>query len=122
MIAARFFNNYRRFKRDSKNTILITGWQAPYTLGRRIVEKEQTVKIFGDEFPVKANVEIITGFSGHADRDELLAWAGAMQKKPEHTFIVHGEIEPAQALADSLQTGLGFKNISIPDMNQTFDI
>jgi metallo-beta-lactamase family protein len=51
-------------------------------------------------------VEVITGFSGHADRDELLAWAGAMQKKPEHTFVVHGEIESA----------------TIPDMDQTFEI
>ncbi len=122
MEGGRILHHLRSRISDSRNTILITGWQAPYTLGRRIVEKEQTVKIFGDEFPVKANVEIITGFSGHADRDELLAWAGAMQKKPEHTFIVHGEIEPAQALADSLQTGLGFKNINIPDMDQTFDI
>jgi metallo-beta-lactamase family protein len=122
MEGGRILHHLRSRISDSRNTILITGWQAPYTLGRRIVAKEPTVKIFGEEFPVKANVEIITGFSGHADRDELLAWAGAMQKKPEHTFIVHGEIEPAQALADSLQTGLGFKNISIPDMNQTFDI
>jgi metallo-beta-lactamase family protein len=122
MEGGRILHHLRSRISDSRNTILITGWQAPYTLGRRIVKKEPTVKIFGEEFPVKANVEVITGFSGHADRDELLAWAGAMQKKPEHTFIVHGEIEPAQALADSLQTGLGFKNISIPDMNQTFDI
>ena len=71
---------------------------------------------------VKADVEVITGFSGHADRDELLAWAGAMEKKPEHTFIVHGEIESAQALADSLKTGLGFNNIAIPDMDQSFEI
>ena len=122
MEGGRILHHLRSRISDSRNTILITGWQAPYTLGRRIVKKEPTVKIFGEEFPVKANVEVITGFSGHADRDELLAWAGAMQKKPEHTFIVHGEIEPAQALADSLQTGLGFKNISIPDMDQTFDI
>ena len=45
-----------------------------------------------------------------------------MEKKPEHTFIVHGEIESAQALADSLKTGLGFNNIAIPDMDQSFEI
>ena len=122
MQGGRILHHLRSRISDSRNTILITGWQAPYTLGRRIVNKEPTVKIFGDKFQVKANVEVITGFSGHADRDELLAWAGAMQKKPEHTFIVHGEIEPAQALADGLQTGLGFKNITIPDMDQTFEI
>jgi len=107
---------------DSRNTILVSGWQAPNTLGRRIVNKEPTVRIFGETFSVKADVEVITGFSGHADRDELLAWAGAMQKKPEHTFVVHGEIESAKALAESLQKGLGFNNISIPDMDEAFEI
>ena len=122
MEGGRILHHLRNRISDSRNTILVSGWQAPNTLGRRIVNQEPTVKIFGEEFPVKADVEVITGFSGHADRDELLAWAGAMQKKPEHTFVVHGEIESAQALEDSLQTGLGFNNIIIPDMDQTFEI
>jgi metallo-beta-lactamase family protein len=122
MEGGRILHHLRSRISDSRNTILVSGWQAPNTLGRRIVNKEPTVRIFGEEFPVKADVEVITGFSGHADRDELLAWAGAMEKKPEHTFIVHGEIESAQALADSLKTGLGFNNIAIPDMDQTFEI
>jgi metallo-beta-lactamase family protein len=71
---------------------------------------------------MKAHVEIITGFSGHADRDELLAWAGAMQKKPTQTFVVHGEEESARALGESLQTELGFNSIAIPDMHQSFEI
>ena len=122
MEGGRILHHLRSRIGDSRNTILVSGWQAPNTLGRRIVNKEPTVRIFGEEFPVKADVEVITGFSGHADRDELLAWAGAMQKKPGHTFVVHGEIESAQALADSLHSGLGFNNITIPDMNQTFEI
>ena len=122
MEGGRILHHLRSRISDSRNTILVTGWQAPYTLGRRIVNKEPTVKIFGEEFPVKADVEVITGFSGHADRDELLAWAGAMQKKPEHTFVVHGEIDSAQVLTDSLQSDLGFNNVAIPDMDQTFEI
>ena len=122
MEGGRILHHLRSRISDSRNTILVTGWQAPYTLGRRIVNKEPIVKIFGEEFPVKADVEVITGFSGHADRDELLAWAGAMQKKPEHTFVVHGEIDSAQALTDSLQSDLGFNNVAIPDMDQTFEI
>jgi metallo-beta-lactamase family protein len=118
----RILHHLRNRINDPKNSILITGWQAPYTLGRRIVNKEPTVKIFGEDFPVKADIEVITGFSGHADRDELLAWAGAMEKKPEHTFVVHGEIESAQALADGLEKGPGFKNITVPDMGQSFEI
>jgi metallo-beta-lactamase family protein len=122
MEGGRILHHLRSRISDSRNTILVTGWQAPNTLGRRVVSKEPVVKIFGDEFNMKAHVEVITGFSGHADRDELLTWAGAMQKKPEHTFIVHGEEESSQALADSLQTGLDFKNIAIPDMHQSFEI
>jgi len=122
MEGGRILHHLRSRISDSRNTILVTGWQAPNTLGRRVVSKEPVVKIFGDEFNMKAHVEVITGFSGHADRDELLTWAGAMQKKPEHTFIVHGEEESSQALADGLQTELGFGNINIPDMHQSFEI
>jgi len=122
MEGGRILHHLRNRISDSRNTILVTGWQAPNTLGRRIVNKEKLVRIFGEEFAVKAEVEVITGFSGHADRDELLAWAGAMRKKPEHTFVVHGEMESAKALSEGLQTGLGFTNITIPDMNQTFEI
>ena len=122
MEGGRILHHLRNRISDSRNTILITGWQAPNTLGRRIVNKEPSAKIFGEEFPVKAHVEVITGFSGHADRDELLTWAGAMRKKPARTFVVHGEIESSQALAASLQTGLGFENIAIPAMGQTFEI
>ncbi|MBU0681626.1 MAG: MBL fold metallo-hydrolase [Proteobacteria bacterium] len=107
---------------NPKNTILVTGWQAPYTLGRRIVDGEDEVRIFGEIYPVRAKVEVLTGFSGHADRDGLLAWAGAMTKKPQHTFVVHGEEESATAFAAALKSELGFANIVIPDPHQSFTI
>ncbi len=87
---------------DSKNTILITGWQAENTLGRRLVDGEETVSIFGEKHRVHAQVEVINGFSGHADRDELVAWVGALEKKPAQTFLVHGEEEASLALAGLL--------------------
>ncbi len=107
---------------DPKNTILITGWQSPYTLGRRIVDGNKTVKIFGEKYDVKAKVEVITGFSGHADREGLLAWTGAMQKKPQQTFVVHGEEESANALAEALRAEVGLKSVHIPDPHQSFTI
>ncbi|KPJ97697.1 MAG: MBL fold metallo-hydrolase [Desulfobacterales bacterium SG8_35] len=122
MEGGRILHHLRNRISDSRNTILVTGWQAPNTLGRRVVNKEPVVRIFGEEFKVKARVEVITGFSGHADRDELLSWAGAMQKKPKHTFIVHGEEESSQALADNLRNTLGFSSIAIPDMHQSFEM
>ena len=107
---------------DPKNTILITGWQSPYTLGRRIVDGNKTVKIFGEKYDVKAKVEVITGFSGHADREGLLAWTGAMQKKPQQTFVVHGEEESANAFAEALRSEVGLKSVHIPDPHQSFTI
>lgn len=122
MEAGRILHHMRKRISDKKNTILVTGWQAPNTLGRRIVEGEETVRIFGEEFPLKAKVETLTGFSGHADRDGLLAWAGAMQKKPARTFVVHGEEDAATALAESLRKELGFPMVEIPEPHQAFEV
>lgn len=122
MEGGRILHHLRSRIGDKKNTILVTGWQAPNTLGRKIVEGEETVRIFGEEFPLRAKVETLTGFSGHADRDGLLAWAGAMQKKPTRTFVVHGEEEAATALAESLRTDLGFQMVEIPEPHQAFEV
>lgn len=107
---------------DERNTILVTGWQAPDTLGRRVVEGHSPVRILGGEYELKAQVEIINGFSAHADRAELLEWAGHFRKRPSHTFLVHGEIDAATALATALSDELGFANVSVPEMHQSFDI
>ncbi len=116
----RILHHLRNRIEDPTNTILITGWQAPYTLGRRLVENESTVRIFGDEFQVRARVEVLTGFSGHADRDGLVDFVGKMTKKPSKTFIVHGEEEAANALAGHLNAAFGLENVSIPEPHQSF--
>ncbi len=122
MEGGRILHHLRSRIGDKKNTILVTGWQAPNTLGRKIVEGQETVRIFGEEFPLKAKVETLTGFSGHADRDGLLAWAGAMRKKPTRTFVVHGEEEAANVLAEGLRTELGFPLVEIPEPHQAFEV
>lgn len=118
--AGRILHHLKNNIEDPRNTILIVGWQAPHTLGRRIVEKQPRVKIFGEEYDLNASVETINGFSAHADKNELLAWAGNFKKKPAHTFIVHGEEDVSIAFADSLQKQLGFKNVHVPELNQAF--
>lgn len=122
MEGGRILHHLRKRIGDKRNTILVTGWQAPNTLGRKIVEGADTVRIFGEEFHLHAKVEVLTGFSGHADRAELLAWAGAMGKKPERTFVVHGEEEAATALAEGLSAELGFARVDIPDPHQEFEL
>lgn len=120
--AGRILHHLKNNIDDPRNTILIVGWQAPDTLGRRIVEKQPTVQIFGETYSLKAQVETINGFSAHAGRSELLNWTGHLQKKPQATFIVHGEPDAATAFAQSLESEQGFKNVHTPALGQHFVI
>ena len=78
---------------NPNNTILFVGYQAPGTLGRKIVDGAEKVKIFGEEISVNARIEYIEGFSGHADQTWLLNFVYSFIKKPKHIFLVHGEEE-----------------------------
>jgi len=118
----RILHHLRHRISDARNTILISGWQAPNTLGRRLVDKEETVRIYDVEFPVKAQVEVLTGFSGHADRDGLLNFVRVMEKRPGQTFIVHGEEEASQSFAQDLRSELGLANVVVPDALQSFEV
>ncbi len=107
---------------DARNTVLIVGYQGENTLGRKIQEKEEKVKIFGEWYQLRADVQVLTGFSAHADRPNLLKWAGALKKKPVRTFLVHGEDKPLAALAEGLRKEIGFENVDIPDLHQSFGL
>jgi metallo-beta-lactamase family protein len=90
---------------DPRNTILIVGFQAEHTLGRRIVERRPMLKIFGDEFPLRAAVEVLNGYSAHADRGELAAWLDRVRERSpalSRVWLVHGEAEAQNALAAAL--------------------
>jgi metallo-beta-lactamase family protein len=91
---------------DPKNTILIVGFQAEHTLGRRIVERQPMLKIFGEEVPLRARVEILNGYSAHADRGELRRWLDAVRGKSRQApavHLVHGEPLAQDALASTLR-------------------
>ncbi|MDH4321489.1 MAG: MBL fold metallo-hydrolase [Desulfobulbaceae bacterium] len=118
----RILHHLKRRISDERTTILVTGWQAPNTLGRKIVENMPVVPILGREYALRARVENQPGFSCHADRQELLDWAGSMRLKPRHVFLVHGEEESSQSLAEALRTELGFANVEIPEPHQTFEL
>jgi len=100
---------------DSRNMILVVGYMAQDTLGRRIVEKDPIVKIFGIEYELNAEVVVINAFSGHADQKELLEYVtGCLPLK--RVFLVHGEFEQAQTLAGILnEKGV---NVYIPDKDE----
>jgi metallo-beta-lactamase family protein len=79
---------------DPRNTILVVGFQAEHTLGRRVVERQPVLHIFGDDVPLHAHVEVIDGYSAHADRTEMIAWLGRVKEKSPRLgpiWLVHGE-------------------------------
>jgi len=122
MQGGRILHHLRNRIEDQRNTVLITGWQAPGTLGRKLVEEQESVRIFGEEFQVKARVETLTGFSGHADREGLIDFVRVMAKQPQQTFIVHGEQDSAESLAESLRKELALAKVVIPEDLQSFEI
>jgi metallo-beta-lactamase family protein len=97
---------YHRLQRE-QDTILIAGFQAEGTRGRRLLEGEKSIKMFGEEVPVKCRIEHISSMSGHADRAELFRWMGEFTDKPKMTFTIHGEPADlavyAQAIRDKFE-------------------
>ena len=102
---------------DRRNTIIFTGYQAQGTLGRVIVDGAKTIKMFGDEYAVKARVETLGGLSAHAGRRELLAWIEGFQPQPR-TLLVHGEPAAQDAMAEKLWREQQLK-VGIPSRGQS---
>lgn len=105
----------------SECTILFVGYQAYRTLGRSIVEGAPTVKIFGEEISVNAHIEQLNGISGHADREGLLGWIDAMEKKPKQVFVVHGEDEVTDVFAKTIQNKFKINAIA-PYSGDSYDL
>jgi len=104
-----------------QNTVLFIGFQAAGTRGRTIAEGNPTVKIHGQQIPIRAKIENISGFSAHADYNEILAWLMGFNRPPFRTFIVHGEPEAAEALAEKIISKFGW-DVVIPKFKESFEI
>ncbi len=104
-----------------ENTVLFIGYQAAGTRGRTILDGKPQVKIHGGYVPIKAKIESITGFSGHADYNEILAWLMGFNKAPEKTFIVHGEPESSASLAEKIRNQFGW-DVVIPAFGDCFEL
>jgi metallo-beta-lactamase family protein len=100
-----------------ESTILFVGYQAFGTLGREILKGPAEVRILGQMCKVKASIERIHGFSGHADRDELIDWLSGIEKQPKKVFIVHGETETASSFKEFLADKKGW-DVSVPKYKQ----
>ena len=98
----------------SESTIMFVGYQAVGTLGRRIVEGEEEVRILGQNHAVKARIAQIHGFSAHADKTELLDWLGSLKKPPRRLFVVHGEAESAKHFGEYIREKTGW-DVVVPE-------
>lgn len=98
---------------DSRSSVIFVGYQAEGTLGRRLVEGEKEITLFGEKIQVNAQIHNLEGFSGHADRDGLLGWLGGFIQKPKHVFLVHGETESKEEFAITVKEKLGYEPVVV---------
>ncbi len=106
---------------DPDSTILIVGFQAQNTLGRRLRDGEHVVRIFGEEYRVRARVASIDGFSAHADQAELLGWMRPFDRNMlDRVFVVHGEQASSFTFAEKLR-GEGVRDLAVPEHGQSFE-
>jgi len=117
----RILHHLRNNIDDERNTVLITSWMAPHTLGRRLSEGKKRIKIFGEEHKVRAEVASINGLSAHADQPHLIEYALASKDTLKGVFLVHGEEGPALTLMEKLNQA-GLQNVHYPELGESVDI
>ncbi|MBX3178717.1 MAG: MBL fold metallo-hydrolase [Candidatus Hydrogenedentes bacterium] len=117
----RILHHLKNHCTNPKNTIMIIGFQAKNTLGRRIVERSRTIRIFGMEHELNAQVKVMNEFSAHAGRKELIEFGARFKESAEHILLVHGEPEGQEALKDALIEE-GVKNVTIQKQGETVEV
>lgn len=120
--AGRIRHHLKNHIEDDRNTILIVGWCAPHTLGSRLASGHAEVRIFGENYKVCAHVETINAFSGHADRSELRDYISKVGGVLKGCFLVHGEHDQAEALADAVRTLKPDTPVSIPSFGDSVEL
>lgn len=121
MTGGRILHHMARRLPNPNDTILIAGYQAEGTRGRDLLEGRPTIKIYGEEIPVRCKVEHMTAMSGHADREELFRWMGNFVEKPKITFCTHGEGEKLLNYAQAIREKLGW-NVSVPGYLESVEL
>jgi len=120
--AGRVLHHLKYSIEDPKNLVLIVSFQAENTLGRRIAERQPVVRIYGEEHPLRAEVEVMDEFSAHADHDGLIGYVKSMNvPRLKKVFIVHAELAAAEALVEPLKT-LGVREVVIPEIGEEHEL
>ncbi len=120
--AGRILHHLANGIENPENIILMVGFAAQHTLGRKIIDKEKMVKIFGDEYNLNAEVVVMDSLSAHADASELLDYCSNFNRKElQNIFLVHGEIDQQEIFKESL-INIGFNSVLIPQRGDVFNI
>jgi metallo-beta-lactamase family protein len=121
--AGRILHHLKNNIEKPSTTVLFVGYQAEHTLGRKILEGQDPVPIFGEEYQMRARVQRAEGYSAHADRTELLGWVARIQSQGDlkRVFLVHGEEEGLTALSEGLREQ-GVAQVDIPERGQAFEV
>lgn len=122
MNGGRILSHAAKVLPNPRNVLLIVGYQSEGTLGRRLLKGERKVNIDGKEVNVAARVKAIGSYSAHADQNQILMWFKAMARMPEKVFLVHGEIDQAQGLADKIEAEGICRDVVIPTYGEVFEI
>jgi metallo-beta-lactamase family protein len=117
----RILHHLRNNIEDPRNTVCIVSWQAPYTLGRRLADREKRIKIFGEGFTRRAEIATIGGLSAHAGQDLLVEYALAVKDQVKKVFLVHGEPLSAMALKAKLAEH-GLTQVDYPELHSSVEI
>lgn len=117
----RILHHLRRFLPESKNTVLLVGYQAAGTRGRALLERTDELKLYGQYVTVRAEVKHLQGLSAHADYSELLAWLRASEISPRQVFVTHGEPGPADAMRRRIRDTLGWPAV-VPRQGEVVDL
>ena len=104
-----------------EDTVLFIGFQVEGSRGRDLLDGKTEIRIFGEFFPVYCQVDQVTGFSAHANRDELRKWLGSFSQSPKMTFVVHGEIDACVAMRDHIKKELGW-NAMVPEYLESYKL
>ena len=118
----RIVHHLKHAIQDPANTVVIVGFQAEHTLGRKLIEGWDIVPIFGVPTPRRARIERLNGLSAHADRNDLLAYVRAITPPPSTVCVVHGEERQALAFAEALRAEYPKMRVIVPDLHATYDV
>ena len=119
--AGRILHHLKNNVEDERNTVVVVGYMAQHTLGRRIVERHKELKIFGRKYRLKARVKTLNGFSSHSDSDDFVRLLGPIAPGLKGAFAVHGEDDQTAAMKDILEAA-GCKNVQVPEPGERFPL